>query len=51
MGIVLLKRLKYGFPKTEIGRSVDPLIASIKSGERYKGRRSKGGTEEFPEDR
>jgi hypothetical protein len=41
MGIVLLKRLKYEFPKTETGKSVDPLIASIKSGERYKNRRLK----------
>jgi hypothetical protein len=47
-GIVLLKRLKYEFPKTEVGQSVDPLIASIKSGERYKGRRSNGGSTRFP---
>jgi hypothetical protein len=39
MGVVLLKRVKYEYSGTEIAKAMDPLIASIQSGERYKNRR------------
>jgi hypothetical protein len=39
MGVVLLKRVKYEYSGSEIAKAMDPLIASMQSGERYKNRR------------